>query len=131
MLTSRQTVFLWAIVLFFLTQSACFFSSGVSTLKKTTSASGSGFLSVTEHNGRWDVDGPPPKVGEVTERPIYRNLQKGTAYSVLGAAKDYELSNPQPRQRYRIAAIREIGTASESGGTVHYYEVEFDPETGN
>ena len=113
-----------------LAQSSCFFSGGVSTISKTTRASGSGFLSATERNGQWDADGPPPKVGDVTERPIYRNLQKEAAYSILGASKGYDLSDPYPRRRCRIAAIREVGTDSESGGTVHYYEVEFDPETG-
>ena len=121
---------LHALFLLLLAQSACFFSGGVSTLQKTTSASGSGFLSATEHNGQWDADGPPPRVGEVTERPIYRRLEKTAAFSVAYFGKGYDLSDPYPRRRVRIAAIREVGTDSESGGTVHYYEVEYDPEAG-
>ncbi len=45
-------------------------------MSRKTRASGSGFLSATERNGQWDADGPPPQVGEVTERPVYRLLQK-------------------------------------------------------
>ena len=119
-----------ALVVFLLTQSACFFSGGASTFKKTTSASGSGFLSVTERNGQWDT-GSPPRVGDVTDRTIYRKMEKTTAVSIGYFGKIYELSDPYPPRRSRIAAIREVGTDSESGGTVHYYQVEFDPETGN
>ncbi|MBI3799546.1 MAG: hypothetical protein HY268_21575 [Deltaproteobacteria bacterium] len=98
-------------------------------MKKQTSASGSGFLSATEHNGQWDADGPPPRVGEATNRTIYRKMEKSAGFSIAYFGKSYELSDPYPARRSRIAAIREIGTDSESGGTVHYYEVEFDPET--
>ena len=122
-------IFLCMTGLLVLSQAGCFFSGGVSTFNKTTRASGSGFLSATERNGQWDADGPPPRVGEITERPLYRNLQKEAAYSLLYASKGYELSDLYPRRRCKIAAIREVGTDSESGGTVHYYEVEFDPET--
>jgi len=128
MISSRSAAFFCVAVLFLFSQSACFFSGGVSTLNKTTSASGSGFLSATERNGQWDADGPPPRVGEVTERPIYRKMEKTAAFSIAYFGKGYELSDPYPRRRSRIAAIREVGTDSESGGTVHYYEVEFDPE---
>jgi hypothetical protein len=128
MISSRSAAFLCAAVLFLFFQSACFFSGGVSTLNKTTSASGSGFLSATERNGQWDIDGPPPRVGEVTERPIYRKMEKTAAFSIAYFGRSYELSDPYPRRRVRVAAIREVGTDSESGGTVHYYEVEFDPE---
>jgi hypothetical protein len=118
----------WVTASLVLLQSGCFFSGGVTTVSKTTSASSTGILSATEQNGQWDADGPPPRVGEVTERPIYRSLQKESAYSFGGAFKGYDLSDPYPRGRYRIAAIREVGTAAESSGTVHYYEVEFDVE---
>jgi len=121
--------FLCAAVLFLVSQSACFFSGGVSTMKKQTSASGSGFLSATERSGQWDADGPPPQVGEVTSRPIYRKMEKSAAFSIAYFGRSYELTDPYPARRSRIAAIREIGTDSESGGTVHYYEVEFDPES--
>ena len=117
-------------ILLLLTQASCFFSGGVSTVNKTTRASGSGFLSATERNGQWDAGGPPPQIGDVTERPIYRMLQKEQAFSLAYFGKGYELTDPYPRKRYKIAAIREVGTASESGGTVHYYEVEFDPDAG-
>lgn len=128
---SRPTASLCLLVVFLLTQSACFFSGGASTFKKTTSASGSGFLSVTERNGQWDTGGPPPRIGDVTDRTIYRKMEKTTAVSIGYFGKIYELSDPYPPRRSRIAAIREVGTDSESGGTVHYYAVEFDPETGN
>ncbi len=128
MLLSRQTTFLWAIVLFLLTQSACFFSGGVSTFNKQTRASGSGFLSATERKGQWDADGPPPPVGGVTDRTIYRKMEKTAAFSIAYFGKIYELSDPYPYRRCRIAAIQEVGTATENGATVHYYAVEFDPE---
>jgi len=127
---SRSTTFFCISVALLLAQAGCFFSGGVSTLNKTTRASGSGFLSATERNGQWDADGPPPRVGEVTERTIYRKMEKTTAFSIGYFGKIYELSDPYPYRRSRIAAIREAGTDSESGGTVHYYEVEFDPEAG-
>ena len=126
---SRYIVF-FTVVFFALAQSGCFFSGGVSTFQKTTSASGSGFLTATERHGQWDQPGPPPHVGDVTERTIYRKLEKTKIFSIGYAGDVYELTDPYPRGRYRIAAIRAIGTASEGGGTVHYYEVEFDPETG-
>ena len=99
-------------------------------MSRTTRASGSGFLSATERNGQWDADGPPPQVGDVTVRPIYRLLQKERVFSLAYFGNGYELSDPYPRQRYRIAAIREVGTAAENGDTMHYYEVEFDPAEG-
>src|SRR5438552_11173380 len=109
MISYRPTVFLCAAALFLFSQSACFFSGGVSTLQKTTSASGSGFLSATERHGQWDADGPPPRVGEVTERPIYRKLEKSAAFSVAYFGRGYDLSDPYPRRRVRVAAIREVG----------------------
>lgn len=113
------------------TLSGCFFYSGASTVSMQTHASGSGFLIATERNGQWDVDGPPPHVSEVTDRQLYRKLQHNSSYSILGSATEYELSEPYPPQRYRIIAIREVGTSTEQGKTVHYYEVEFDPERIN
>ena len=74
--------------------------------------------------------GPGAQVGDVTTRPIYRLLQKERVFSLAYFGNGYELSDPYPRQRYRIAAIREVGTAAENGDTVHYYEVEFDPLEG-
>jgi hypothetical protein len=131
MSTAHHRVLFWAVSFFLLTQPGCFFSGGASTFSKTTGASGSGFLSVSERNGQWDIDGPPPKVGDVTERPIYRVLQKEQVFSIGYSGKGYELSDPYPRRRYKVAAIREVGTASEDGNTVHYYEVEFDLVTGS
>ena len=130
MRTARHLCLLCAAGLLVLSQSGCFFSGGVSTMSRTTRASGSGFLSATERNGQWDADGPPPQVGDVTVRPIYRLLQKERVFSLAYFGNGYELSDPYPRQRCRIAAIREVGTAAENGDTVHYYEVEFDPEAG-
>jgi hypothetical protein len=109
-------------------QAGCFFYSGASTLTMQTRASGNGFLTATEHDGQWDADGPPPRVGEVTERQVYRKLEKGAVYSIIGTSKDYQVSDPYPYRRRRIAAIRETGTSTENGKTTHYYEVEFDPE---
>ena len=127
---SRSSAFLCILTALLLAQSGCFFSGGASTISKTTHASGSGFLSATERNGQWDADGPPPRVGDVTDRTIYRKMEKTTAFSIGYFGKIYELSDPYPHRHSRLAAIREVGTDSESGGTVHYYEVEFDPETG-
>ena len=127
---SRYTALLCTAVLLLLAQSGCFYYGGVSTISRTTRASGSGFLSATERNGQWDADGPPPQVGNVTGRPIYRLLQKERVFSLAYFGNGYELSDPYPRQRCRIAAIREVGTAAENGDTVHYYEVEFDPAEG-
>jgi len=127
---SRSSVFLRLLAVLLLAQSGCFFSGGVSTFNKTTHASGSGFLSATERGSQWDADGPPPRVGDATERTIYRKMEKTTAFSLGYFGKIYELSDPYPHRRSRIAAIREVGTDSESGGTVHYYEIEFDPEAG-
>ncbi len=127
---SRSSTFLCLLAVLLFAQAGCFFSGGVSTFNKTTRASGSGFLSATERNGQWDADGPPPRVGDATDRTIYRKMEKTTAFSLGYFGKIYELSDPYPHRHSRIAAIREVGTDSESGGTVHYYEVEFDPETG-
>jgi hypothetical protein len=129
MIVFRSVAFFCAAVFFLFSQSACFFSGGVSTMKKQTNASGSGFLSATERSGQWDADGPPPRVGEVTSRPIYRKMEKSAAFSIAYLGRSYELSDPYPARRSRIAAIREIGTDSDNSGTVHYYEVEFDPES--
>ena len=42
----------------------------------------------------------------------------------------YELSEPYAPKRYRVAAVREVGTNTEGGATIHFYEVEFNPEEG-
>lgn len=116
------------LVLFLFIQPGCFFYGGVSTINKQTQASGSGFLTASERGGQWEADGPPPRVGEVTDRQIYRKMGKETTLSILGSTKEFELSDPYPLRRRRIVAIREAGTATENGRTIHYYEVEFDPE---
>jgi hypothetical protein len=107
----------------------CSLYSGVSTVNMQTRASGSGFLTAIERNGQWDADGPPPRVNEITTRQLYRKMQHSSSYSILGSAKEYELSDLYLSRRYRIVAIREVGTSTEQGETVHYYEVEFDPVT--
>ena len=123
----RSTKFLiCASVVLVLLQPGCFFSSGVSTVRSTTGADGTGFLSAIERNGQWEGDGPPPQVGEETEYPLYRHLQKEAAYSLFSSARDYVLSDSYPQQRRRIMAIREIGVVTEHGSTRHYYEVEFE-----
>lgn len=123
----RRSVQLLSLSLAFFILPGCFFYSGASTVSMQTRASGSGFLTATERNGQWDVDGPPPHVSEVTDRQLYRKLQHSSSYFILGSATEYELSEPYPLQRYRIVAIREIGASTEQGKTVHYYEVEFTP----
>lgn len=122
----RYSVTIYAVVVLSLIQSGCYFSSGLSTFSAKTSASGNGFLSASERNGQWEMDNPPPKVGEVTEWPIYHYLRKEAAYSLFSSSQDYGLSDPYPRQRYKIAAIREVGTVKENDTTIHYYEIEFD-----
>jgi hypothetical protein len=113
-------------VVLVLLQPGCFFNGGVSTVRSTTGANGTGFLTVVERNGQWEGDGPPPHVGDETEHPLYRYLRKEASYSLFSSAKDYVLSDPYPQQRRRIAAIREIGVVTENGSTRHYYEVEFE-----
>ncbi|MCS6925099.1 MAG: hypothetical protein NZ578_04265 [Candidatus Binatia bacterium] len=113
-----------------LVQPGCFFSGGVSTFRKATAASGSGFIRATERNGQWDHHGPPPRVGEITERPIYREVERARVVSFAYAGDTYHLTNPYPSGRYRITAIRELGAVVENGATVHYYAVEFDPAHG-
>lgn len=108
-------------------QSGCFFNSGVSTVRATTGASGTGFLTATERNGQWEGEGRPPQVGDDTEYPLYRRLQKEAVYGLFVSGQDYIVSDPYPRQRRRIMAIREVGVTSDAGKTQHYYEVEFDP----
>ena len=109
-----------------LLQSGCFFSGGVSTVRSTTGADGTGFLTAVERNGQWEGDGPPPRVGDETEYPLYQYLRKEAAYSLFSSGKDYVLSDRYPQRRRRIMAIREIGVVTENGSTQHYYEVEFD-----
>lgn len=111
-------------------QSGCFFSGGVSTFQKTTSALGSGFLSTIERNGQWDSNGPPPQIGEVVERQLYQKLEKTGAFAIGCYGNIYELSVPYTLKRYRVVAIREAGTNAEGGATIHFYEVEFDPVGG-
>lgn len=123
-----RSLLILTVTLLVLVQASCFFYSDISTLNKQTRASGSGFLTATEQNGQWESDGPPPRVGEVTERQVYRKLEKGAVYSLIGSSQEYQLSDPYPSRRRRIAAIREAGTSTASGKTTHYYEVEFDPE---
>ncbi len=108
-------------------QSGCFFNGGVSTVRATTGASGTGFLTATERNGQWEGEGRPPQVGDETEYPLYRRLRKEAAYGLFVSGQDYIVSDPYPRQRRRIMAIREVGVTSDNGTTRHYYEVEFDP----
>jgi hypothetical protein len=112
-------------VVLVLLQPGCFFSGGVSTVRSTTGASGTGFLVAIERNGQWE-GGPPPQVGEETEQPLYRHLQKEAAYSLFSSGQDYVVSDSYPHQRRRIMAIREIGVVTENGSTRHYYEVEFE-----
>jgi len=113
-------------VFLILLQPGCFFSGGVSTVRSTTGASGTGFLTATEQNGQWEGEGRPPQVGEDTEYPLYQHLKKEASYSLLISGKDYIVSDPYPRRRRRIMAIREIGVTSANGKTQHYYEVEFE-----
>lgn len=113
-------------VLLVLLQPGCFFNGGVSTVRSTTGASGTGFLTATERNGQWEGEGRPPQVGDDTEYPLYRRMQKEAVYSLLSSGKDYVMSDPYPRQRRRIMAIREVGVTSDAGKTQHYYEVEFE-----
>ena len=125
MISSRVSLLLFSLGLWSSALSGCFFYSGASTVTLQTQASGSGFLTATERSGQWDADGPPPRVGEVTDRQIYRKLEKGAVYSIVGSSKDYQLSDPYPRWQRHIVAIREAGTSTDNGNTVHYYEVEF------
>ena len=51
-------------LLFFVTSlTSCFFSGGVSTFSNKKQNGGVGYLSSTERNGKWELDGPPPTVG--------------------------------------------------------------------
>lgn len=117
-------------IVYILILSGCFVSGGVSTFQQATSASGSGFISATERDGQWDHPGPPPRVGEVTQRPIYREVEQARVVSLAYVGDIYRLTDPYPSGRYRITAIREIGRVVESGATIHYYAVEFDRAHG-
>ena len=119
--TLHSVVVLWMVSL-----TGCFFSGGVSTFSDKKYNGGVGYLSSTERNGQWDFDGPPPTVGEVTDRPIYRRMQKEAAYSIVSSSKDYGLSEPYPERRRRITAIREMGAVKDNDRMRHYYEVEFE-----
>jgi hypothetical protein len=122
---TRVTLFS-VIVLWTVSLAGCFFSGGVSTFSNKQYNGGVGYLSSTERNGQWDFDGPPPTVGEVTDRPIYRRMQKEAAYSIVSSSKDYGLSEPYPERRRRITAIREMGAVKDNDRMRHYYEVEFE-----
>jgi len=126
----RFTGLWWIGLCLLFSQAGCFFSGGVSTFQKTTSARGSGFLSAIERNGQWDANGPPPQVGEVAERQLYRKLEKTGTFAIGYFSNVYELSDPYAAKPYRVAAIREVGTNTEGSATIHFYEVEFDPEGG-
>ena len=122
----QRFTFFSVVVLWVMSLTGCFFSSGVSTFTNKKYNGGVGYLSSTERNGQWEFDGPPPKVGEVTDRPIYRQMQKEAAYSILSSSKDYGLSEPYPERPRRITAIRELGAVKDNDHTRHYYEVEFE-----
>ena len=64
------------------------------------------------------------------ERQLYRKLEKTGTFAIGYFGNVYELSDPYAPKRYRIAAIREVGTNTEGSATSHFYEVEFDPEGG-
>ena len=122
----RRFSFFYLVVTLVASQASCTFFGGVSTVSSKKYNGGVGYLSSTERNGQWEFDGPPPQVGEVTDRPMYRYMRKESAYSILGASKDYGLSEPYPERHRRVTAIREVGVVSENGGSRHYYEVEFE-----
>lgn len=109
-----------------MSQTGCTFSGGLTTVSTKKQDGGVGYLSSTERNGQWEFDGPPPKVGEATDRLIYRQMQKEAAYSILSSSKDYGLNAPYPERRRRITAIREMGAVKDNDRTRHYYEVEFE-----
>ena len=122
----RRFNFFYLVVMLVSNQASCTFSGGVSTVSSKKYNGGVGYLLSTERNGQWEFDGPPPKVSEVTNRPIYHYMRKESAYSILSASQDYGLSEPYPEKRRRITAIREMGTVKDDDRTRHYYEVEFD-----
>lgn len=122
----RLSNYLFVVTLLVVNLAGCIWSGGVTTFNTKKYNGGVGYFSATERNGQWEFDGPPPKVGDVTTRPLYRQMRKEAAYSILSASQEYGLSDPYPERRRRVITIREIGAVSENGGTRHYYEVEFD-----
>ena len=126
----RSSGLAWIGLALLCTQAGCFFSGGVSTFQKTTSAQGSGFLSAVERDREWDANGPPPQVGAIAERQLYRKLEKASTFAIAYIGDVYELSEPYTPKRYRIVAIREVGTNTEGATTIHFYAVEFDPVDG-
>ena len=122
----RQSDFLFVVTLLVASLTSCTLSGGVTTFNTKKYNGGVGYFSAAERNGQWEFDAPPPKVGDVTPRPLYRQMRKEAAYSVLSASQEYGLSEPYPERRRRVTAVREIGAVSENGSTRHYYEVEFD-----
>jgi len=111
-----------------LSQSGCFYYAAAKTyrVQRTT---GQGFFYAAERHGQWNSDGPPPRAGDITDRPLYRKLNRASTVSTKGSSAEYEMSDMYPLGRYLITSIREIGTTLEGRETVHYYEVEL--ESGN
>jgi hypothetical protein len=123
--------FFYVVVVWMVSLSSCTFSGGVTTFNTKKYNGGIGYFSSTERNGQWEFDGPPLQVGEVTSRPLYRQMQKEAAYSILSSSQDYGLSDPYPERSRRIIAIREMGTVKADDRTRYYYEVEFEFAEGN
>ena len=108
-------------------QLGCYFSAGGTTFHLQSSSSGTGFITATEENRRWDIDGPPPLVGDVIERRVYRNLVKSRSFCLFSSEQDSRLGAPYPYGRYKISAIREVKTEKRREAIVHYYQVSVDP----
>jgi len=110
-------------------QAGCFYY-GSSTVYKVHHTTGGGYLYAVERRGQWDTDGPPPRAGDITQRPLFGKLQQSATYSTDGTSRQYEVSEMLPLGRYLITSIREVGAAHEGKDTVHYYEVQFEQGTG-
>ena len=108
-------------------QLGCYFSAGGTTFHQQASSSGTGFITATKIDGRWRLDGPPPQVGDVIERWVYRYFVKSRSFCLFSSEQDYRLGAPYPYGQYKITAIREVKTAKRREATVHYYQVSVDP----
>ncbi len=108
-------------------QLGCYFSAGGTTFHQQAGPSGTGFITATNINGRWDIDGPPPQVGDVIERSVYRYFVKSRSFCLFSSEQDSRLGAPYSYGRYKITAIREVKAEKRQEAIVHYYQVSVDP----
>ena len=125
-MTWTRFAYLFIGVLCLSTQAGCYFSGGATTVSQQLSTVGTGFIVATEQNGAWDFNGPPPQVGDVSTRLVYRYLVKSQSFWLFSSDKGYQLSEPYPSGKYQISEIREVEKTTDNGVIQHYYQITFD-----